>query len=366
MARRPVCGETGEEHFNVISAFIKSMRGSRPDAAVYWLMRMIESGDDPLFLLRRMLIFASEDIGNADPRALEVAVAADVAFRRIGMPEGMYPLAQAALYLATAPKSNACKVAWQAAQQAVHEHGALPVPLKLRNAVTKLIGKRKGTELDTGMPTRSRAASQQVRPTFRTASLRGASISRPTAATSARWGNNIFGETVGGRTPGGSAPPPQSRRLAALVKLCRSVGISLCGCGGKAVVDPPTRELRAPHLGKELRTHEVHRHIGRVDLLECRKTFQSHLRCDPRPGTPWRAHTRRMDHVSPSWSVAQALPDVCCSLGLHNANIGEVSIALSPVESVSDDEMVGDGEALVVNGNDYAESGLACAIASKP
>lgn len=132
--------KAGEEHFNVVSAFIKSMRGSDPDGAIYWLMRMIEAGDDPLFLLRRMMIFASEDIGNADPRALEIAVAADAAFRRMGMPEGLYPLAQAALYLATAPKSNACTTAWHKAQTAVHEHGALPVPLKLRNAVTKLMG----------------------------------------------------------------------------------------------------------------------------------------------------------------------------------------------------------------------------------
>jgi putative ATPase len=131
--------KSGEEHFNVVSAFIKSMRGSDPDASIYWLMRMVEAGDDPLFLLRRMMIFASEDVGNADPRALEVAVAADAAFRRMGMPEGMYPIAQACLYLATAPKSNACNVAWHAAQEAVRAQGALPVPLKLRNAVTKLM-----------------------------------------------------------------------------------------------------------------------------------------------------------------------------------------------------------------------------------
>jgi len=131
--------KAGEEHYNVISAFIKSMRGSDPDAAIYWLMRMIEAGDDPLFLLRRMLIFASEDIGNADPRALEIAVAADAAFRRMGMPEGMYPMAQACLYLACAPKSNACNKAWHAAQSAVHEQGALEVPMKLRNAVTRLM-----------------------------------------------------------------------------------------------------------------------------------------------------------------------------------------------------------------------------------
>ena len=100
--------KTGEEHYNIISAFIKSMRGSDPDAAVYWLMRMVEAGDDPVFLLRRMMIFASEDIGNADPRALDVAVAADAAFQRIGLPEGIYNVAQAAIYLACAPKSNPC------------------------------------------------------------------------------------------------------------------------------------------------------------------------------------------------------------------------------------------------------------------
>ncbi|MEO7327266.1 MAG: replication-associated recombination protein A [Minicystis sp.] len=131
--------KSGEEHYNVISAFIKSMRGSDPDAAIYWLMRMVESGDDPLFLLRRMMIFASEDVGNADPRALEVAVAADAAFRRMGMPEGLYPLAQACLYLATTPKSNAVGGAFHKAQEAVREHGALPVPMKLRNAVTALM-----------------------------------------------------------------------------------------------------------------------------------------------------------------------------------------------------------------------------------
>ncbi len=131
--------KAGEEHYNVVSAFIKAMRGSDPDAAVYWMMRMLEAGDDPLFVLRRMLIFASEDIGNADPRALLIVSGADAAFRRMGMPEGIYPLAHAALYLACAPKSNAVKVAWQRAKALVDEHGALPVPMKLRNAVTKLM-----------------------------------------------------------------------------------------------------------------------------------------------------------------------------------------------------------------------------------
>ena len=129
--------KSGEEHYNVISAFIKSMRGSDPDAAVYWLMRMLEAGEDPQFVLRRMLIFASEDIGNADPQALQVAVGADAAFRRLGMPEGIFPIAQCCAYLASAPKSNASYKAWKMAQADVREHGALPVPLKLRNAPTE-------------------------------------------------------------------------------------------------------------------------------------------------------------------------------------------------------------------------------------
>ncbi len=129
----------GEEHYNVTSAFIKSMRGSDPDAAVYWLMRMLDGGDDPLFVSRRMIIFASEDVGNADPRALVVVTAADHAFQRMGLPEGLYPLAHAAIYLACAPKSNACNVAWHRAKALIEQHGALPVPKKLRNAVTKLM-----------------------------------------------------------------------------------------------------------------------------------------------------------------------------------------------------------------------------------
>jgi putative ATPase len=129
----------GEEHYNVISAFIKSMRASDPDAAVYWLMRMLEAGEDPLFVARRMVIFAAEDVGNADPQALQVAVAAKDAFHFVGLPEGRIPLAQAATYLATAPKSNASYRAMLAASAAVKEHGALPVPLELRNAPTPLM-----------------------------------------------------------------------------------------------------------------------------------------------------------------------------------------------------------------------------------
>jgi putative ATPase len=131
--------KSGEEHYNVVSAFIKSMRGSDPDAAVYWMMRMLEAGDDPLFVLRRMLVFASEDVGNADPRALVLANAADQSFRRMGMPEGLYPLAHLACYLACAPKSNAVKNAFHRAKELIAEHGALPVPKKLRNAVTSLM-----------------------------------------------------------------------------------------------------------------------------------------------------------------------------------------------------------------------------------
>lgn len=128
--------KSGEEHYNVASAFIKSMRGSDPDAAIYYAMRMLDAGEDPLFLLRRLIIFASEDIGLADSRAIVVADAADAAFRRIGMPEGMYPIAHAVIYLAQAAKSNAVKNAWQRAKAAIAEHGAAAVPLKLRNAPT--------------------------------------------------------------------------------------------------------------------------------------------------------------------------------------------------------------------------------------
>jgi putative ATPase len=131
--------KSGEEHYNVTSALIKSLRGSDPDAAIYYLMRMIDAGDDPAFVLRRLVIFASEDVGNADPRALSVAVAADAAFHRLGMPEGLYPIAHACLYLATAPKSNSVGRAFSAARESLAERGALPVPKKLRNAPTPLM-----------------------------------------------------------------------------------------------------------------------------------------------------------------------------------------------------------------------------------
>ena len=129
----------GEEHYNVISAFIKSMRGGDPDAAVYWLMRMLEAGEDPLFVARRMVIFAAEDVGNAEPQALAVAVAAKEAVHFVGLPEGRLPLAQAATYLATCPKSNAATRAMIAATEDVRTTGPLPVPLHLRNAPTPLM-----------------------------------------------------------------------------------------------------------------------------------------------------------------------------------------------------------------------------------
>jgi putative ATPase len=131
--------KTGEEHYNIISALHKSMRNSDPDAAVYWVSRMLEAGEDPLYVARRLVRFASEDIGNADPQALVVAVAAKDAAHFIGMPEGNTALAQAAIYLATAPKSNAVYTAYNDAAADAQTQLAEPVPLHLRNAPTKLM-----------------------------------------------------------------------------------------------------------------------------------------------------------------------------------------------------------------------------------
>jgi putative ATPase len=129
----------GEEHYNVISAFIKSLRGGDPDAALYWMMRMLEAGEDPLFIARRMVIFAAEDVGNAEPQALQVAVAAKDAVHFVGLPEGRIPLAQVATFLATCPKSNASYRAMLAASEEVRASGPLPVPLHRRNAPTPLM-----------------------------------------------------------------------------------------------------------------------------------------------------------------------------------------------------------------------------------
>lgn len=129
----------GEMHYDIISAFIKSIRGSNPDAAVYYLARMIEGGEDPLFIARRLVISASEDIGLANPNALLLANAAFDAVNKIGMPEGRIPLAEATVYLATSAKSNSAYMAINNALQYVGETGNLPIPLHLRNAPTKLM-----------------------------------------------------------------------------------------------------------------------------------------------------------------------------------------------------------------------------------
>jgi putative ATPase len=131
--------KAGEEHYNVISAFIKSMRGGDPDAALYYLARMVEAGEDALFIARRMVIFASEDIGNADPNALSVAINVKDAVHFVGMPEGWIPLAHGVTYLATAPKSNASYTAYLEALEDVKRYGAAPTPLHIRNAPTDLM-----------------------------------------------------------------------------------------------------------------------------------------------------------------------------------------------------------------------------------
>ena len=131
--------KTGEEHYNIISAFIKSLRGSDPDAAVYWLARMLDSGEDPEFIARRMIILSSEDVGNADPKALQVAVAAAQALQFVGLPEAAINLAHAATYLATTPKSNASYMTLVKAMGDVKRTLNEPVPLHLRNAVTDLM-----------------------------------------------------------------------------------------------------------------------------------------------------------------------------------------------------------------------------------
>ena len=129
----------GEEHFNVVSALIKSLRASDPDAALHYLARLLEAGEDALYVSRRLVIFASEDVGNADPSGLGLAVAAHQAVERIGMPEGRIPLAQVVTYLACAPKSNASYVALGAAIADLEGRGPMPVPLHLRNAPTGLM-----------------------------------------------------------------------------------------------------------------------------------------------------------------------------------------------------------------------------------
>lgn len=155
----------GEEHYNLISAVHKSLRSSNADAAVYWIMRMFEAGEDPRYMARRMIRFASEDIGNADPQALVLANAVYNTVEKIGAPECDTALIQLAQYLANAPKNNSCYIAAQKARLDVKEHGNLPVPLHLRNAETDLmkeIGYGKGYEYDHDL--KSKKSKQQCMP----------------------------------------------------------------------------------------------------------------------------------------------------------------------------------------------------------
>jgi len=131
--------KAGDQHYDIVSALIKSVRGSDPDAAVYWLARMLEAGEDPLFVARRLVISAAEDVGLADPQALQVAIAAQQAAHFVGMPEAVLPLTEAALYLALAPKSNSALTSYGAARELIEETGNEPVPMHLRNAVTGLM-----------------------------------------------------------------------------------------------------------------------------------------------------------------------------------------------------------------------------------
>jgi putative ATPase len=135
----PTCGQGGRSSLDTVSAFIKSIRGSDPDAALYWLARMVEAGEDPLFIVRRMVIAAAEDVGLADPQALVVATACQQAVHFVGMPEGWIPMAECCVYLALAPKSNSAYAAYQRALADARETRNDPVPLHLRNAVTGLM-----------------------------------------------------------------------------------------------------------------------------------------------------------------------------------------------------------------------------------
>jgi putative ATPase len=153
--RALVYDRAGEQHYDIISALHKSMRGSDPDASLYWLARMLEAGEDPLYIARRLVRFASEDVGMADPQALVVAMAAQQAVHFIGLPEGNLALAQAAVYLATAPKSDSLYTAYSSVQGEVKNGLNEPVPLHLRNPVTALmrnIGYGKGYEYAHNFP----------------------------------------------------------------------------------------------------------------------------------------------------------------------------------------------------------------------
>ncbi len=189
--------KAGEEHYNVVSAFIKSMRGSDPDAALYWMTRMLEAGEDPVFILRRMVIFASEDIGNADPQALLVAVQTLQAFQLIGLPEGTLPMTQAVTYLAMAPKSNAVLTSYANARAAVSDKGALPVPLHLRNAPTRLM---KGMGYGGGYKYPHNFEGHYVREAYLPDALLGTRLYQPS--------QNGFEKTLSERLEARRAQPP--------------------------------------------------------------------------------------------------------------------------------------------------------------
>ena len=198
----------GEEHYNIISALHKSMRNSDPDAALYWLARMLEAGEDPLYIARRLVRFASEDVGMADPQALTVAVAAKDAAHFLGMPEGNTALAQAAVYLATAPKSNAIYPAYGRAADDARNGPTEPVPLHLRNAPTKLM---KELDYGRGYRVRARRAGRGDRHALPAGLARraAATTSRPSADSRRR----SSGGWMGGRRSGegGRGEKPSSR-----------------------------------------------------------------------------------------------------------------------------------------------------------
>ena len=302
--------KSGEEHYNVVSAFIKSMRGSDPDAAVYWMMRMLAAGDDPLFVSRRMLIFASEDVGKADPQALVVASAADATLRRVGMPEGHYALAQACIYLATAPKSNACNAAWHRAKELIEKDGALPVPKKLRNAVTPLMreegygsGYRYAHDFEGGVVPGETYLPDELEGTILyEPSDRGAeaAIRERLAASAAR-------ESRAAKRYASRAP---ARALSSSEAAWASPFL-LRGLDARG--EPGARVFRAAHRLEHLSTHQVHRDVvrgartegleGRQRLVEAAEGPVFHRQAVPDEGV----------FVSAGGHLQQETRGACCS-----------------------------------------------------
>jgi len=187
--------KAGDWHYDVISAFIKSMRGSDPDAAVYWMARMLDAGEDPRFVARRMVIFASEDVGNADPTALQVAVAAHHALEFVGLPEAKLNLSQAVIYLALAPKSNASAVAVWSADEDIRSSGPLPVPDHLRDShgrASKATGAGKGYEYP-------HAHGGWVPQDYLPEEMRGRTYFRPIAGREAELAGELRGQKDKGR-----------------------------------------------------------------------------------------------------------------------------------------------------------------------